>query len=266
MALDGTVKRRVKRIAQAGLISKGVVYCLLGALGFMAAFELGGKSNGQSSQTGVLQTVKELPAGTVLLLLLALGLFCYSIWRGIQTFYNYGQKEKPLIKRLRYFFSGVTYLALAYAAARAVFENNLSSSDRNQKLAAELMDKPFGQVLVGVAALVLVSVGIYQIVYGLSEKYKKHVQEISLQSKHAATLLRSGKIGYVSRGIVWLAIAYLFTRAAIEANAAEAGNTGKAFSVIEASPFGSYLLGILGIGLIAYGIFNFIRARYEHFN
>ena len=78
----------VKRIAQAGLIAKGVVYILLGALGFMAAFELGGKNNNEASQTGALQTLKELPAGTILLALLATGLLCYSIWRGIQTFYS----------------------------------------------------------------------------------------------------------------------------------------------------------------------------------
>ena len=119
----------VKRIAQAGLIAKGVVYILLGALGFMAAFELGGKNNNEASQTGALQTLKELPAGTILLALLATGLLCYSIWRGIQTFYTNG-KDKHLTKRLRYFISGLAYLALAYAAARAIFECHLDKADK----------------------------------------------------------------------------------------------------------------------------------------
>ena len=264
MNLAVEAKPWIKRIAQAGLIAKGVVYILLGALGFMAAFELGGKNNNEASQTGALQALKELPAGTILLALLATGLLCYSIWRGIQTFYNNG-KETSLTKRLRYFISGIAYLALAYAAARAIFESHLDKADKNQKLAGELMDNPFGQILVGVAALILAGIGCYQIYYGLSEKYKKHVQELSLGSQHATTLLRAGKIGYISRGIVWLAIAYLFARAALHARSSEAGSTSKAFQVVEATPMGSYLLGFLGLGLIAYGIFNFIRARYERF-
>ena len=264
MTIDTTVKPWVKRLAQTGLVAKGVVYILLGLLGFMAAFELGGKKNNEASQTGAMQTLKELPAGSFLLILLAAGLLCYVSWRGIQTFYNTDGSPKPFIKKARYFFSGLAYLALALAAIKMVFKNSSGGGDQNQQLAAELLNKPFGQLLVAMAALVLAAIGIYQVYYGLSEKYKKHVQKLSLQSQQAATLLRSGKIGYISRGIVWLAIAYLFARAAVHARAAEAGNTGKAFQFIEASPFGSYLLGILALGLITYGIFNFIRCRYEH--
>jgi hypothetical protein len=254
----------IRKVAQAGLIAKGVVYVLLGALGFMAAFELGGKQNGDASQKGAMQTLKELPAGTILLLLLAAGLVCYSIWRGIQAFYKTDNKEKPWYKRLRYLFSGLAYVSLAYTATKALFGKSASGGDKNQMLASQLMDKPFGQVLVGLAALVLAGIGGYQVWYGLSEKYKKHVQELSLQSAHANSLLRAGKIGYISRGLVWLIIAFLFGKAAVHATASQAGNTGKAFRFLEDSPFGSYLLGLLSLGLIAYGIFNFVRARYEH--
>lgn len=263
MALAAEAKPWIKKIAQAGYTSKGIVYVLLGLLAFMAAFEF--TRDNEATQTGVLRFVKDLPAGTILLLLLALGLICYSIWRGIQAFYNPKNQEKKWTKRLRYLFSGLAYLALAYTALRAAFENSSDNGDRNQKLAGELMDQPLGQVLVGIAGLIFAGVGIYQIYYGLSEKYRKHVQELSLQSQHASTLLKSGKVGYISRGIVWLVIAVLFFRAALHNTANEAGSTSKAFRFIETSPLGSYLLAALGLGLIAYGIFNFIRARYEHF-
>ncbi|HVF96797.1 MAG TPA: DUF1206 domain-containing protein [Flavisolibacter sp.] len=266
MALATTAKPWVKRIAQAGYIAKGVVYVLLGLLGFMAAFELAGQRGQKASQSGILQLVKDLPAGTLLLLLLATGLLCYSIWRGIQTFYQpKGDKKWPT--RLRYLASGLAYLALAYAAIQMVIKDrSAGGGDQNQALASELLQQPLGQALVGLAALVFAGTGIYQIYYGLSEKYKKHVQDLSLQSTYASTLLRSGKIGYISRGLVWLVIAFLFLRAAIYSRASEAGNTDKAFRFVEDSPFGSYILGALGLGLVAYGIFNFIRARYEQFS
>ena len=263
MAIAAEAKPWVKKIAQAGYISKGIVYVLLGLLGFMAAFEL--TKDNDANQSGALRFVKELPAGTILLLLLTLGLVCYSTWRGIQAFYNPKQEETKWTKRLRYAFSALAYMAFAYTALKAALEDSSSKGDQNQKLAGELMNQPLGQVLVGIAALIFAAVGIYQIHYGFSEKYRKHVQDLSLHSQQASLLLKSGKVGYISRGIVWLVIGFLFFRAAIHSAANEAGSTAKAFHFIEGTPYGSYLLGALGLGLVAYGVFNFIRARYEHF-
>jgi hypothetical protein len=127
------------------------------------------------------------------------------------------------------------------------------------------MEASYGQYLLGAAALVLAGIGIYQIYYALSEKYKKHVQQLNLHTKAASILLGAGKAGYISRGLVWIILAFLLGRAALHANASEAGNTAKAFHFVESSTQGSLLLGALGLGLIAYGIFNFIRARYERF-
>ena len=251
----------IKRVAQAGLIAKGVVYVLLGVLAFMAAFELGGKGNKDATQSGTLRLVKDMPAGEVLLFVVAAGLICYAVWRGIQTFRSGGEK-KSWPKRLRYLFSGLTYLAFAITALR-LEAGDRPSGDQNQHVAGELMSKPFGQVLVGLSGLILLAVGLYQMYYGLSEKYRKHVQGSSLSSVQSTLLLRAGKIGYISRGVVWLVIAVLFLRAAFLARASEAGNTGKAFQFIETSPYGSPLLGALGVGLVAYGVFNFVRARYD---
>jgi hypothetical protein len=265
MAIQAVVKPWIKPVAQAGLIAKGAVYVLLGVLAFMAAFEIGGKGSAEASQTGALQSVREWPAGNVLLLALAAGLLCYAIWRGIQTFVDTGVEKKGWKKRLRYGLSGATYAVLAYSSLRLSLGPSQKKGDKNQAVAAELLDKPFGQVLVGLAALTLAAVGVYQIYYGLSEKYKKHVKGLSLKSEYTSLLLRSGKIGYVSRGAVWLLMAALFGRAAIYAAASEAGDTSKTLQFIEDSPYGSYLLGALGLGLAAYGVFNFIRARYDHF-
>lgn len=264
MAFSASSKPIIERMAQAGYIAKGVVYALLGLTAFLSAFELAGQRGEDATQSGALQLVKDLPAGTVLLVLLAAGLFCYSAWRGLQTFSSPGGEKTKWPKRLRYLVSGLAYLALGYAALRLVFASTSSGGDQNRVLAAELLQKPAGQILVALAALIFAATGLYQIYYGWSEKYRKHVQDLT--SSNATLLLRAGKIGYVSRGLVWLVISYLFARAAVLSRADEAGNTGKAFRFVENSPFGSYLLGALGLGLVAYGIFNFIRARYERFS
>jgi hypothetical protein len=260
-----TTKPVIGKIARVGLIAKGIVYVLLGLLGFMAAFEIGGQSNDDASRTGVFGSIKHFPGGVAALVLLAAGLVCYSIWRGVQAFSNNSSEEKNWSKKFRYFFSGLIYLSFAITAIQMIFHDRDNKEDKNQYWASQIMDHSYGPWLVGLASLILAAIGIYQIYYGLSEKYKKHVQELNLQSAGSSLMLRSGKVGYISRGIVWLVIAYLAMRAALDKNSSEAGDTSKAFSFIEDSSFGSYLLAALGIGLLAYGLFNFIRARYETF-
>lgn len=200
----------------------------------------------------------------VLLVLLTLGLICYSVWRLVQAFSSAGKEKINWSKRVRYFFSAIIYLSVAGTAIQ-VIRNQKETANGNQYWVSEILNHSFGQWLLGIGALILAGVGIYQVYYGLSEKYRKHVQQLSLHSSGSSLLLRSGKIGYISRGIVWLIIAYLLLRAALHNNSSEAADTGKAFDFIESSAFGSYMLGALGVGLIAYGVFNFIRARYETF-
>jgi hypothetical protein len=200
----------------------------------------------------------------VLLVLLTVGLVCYSVWRLIQAFSSAGREKTKWPKKVRYFFSGIVYLSVAGTAIQ-VIRNQKGNGNESQYWVSEMLNHSFGQWLVALGALALAGVGIYQVYYGLSEKYRKHVQGLNLHSNGSSLLLRSGKIGYISRGIVWLIVAYLFLRAALHNNSSEAGDTGKAFNFIESSTFGSYMLGALGIGLIAYGVFNFIRARYETF-
>jgi hypothetical protein len=267
ISLSGKPSTLIARIAKAGLLAKGIVYVILGVLGFMAAFELGAANNSAAGSTGVFRFIKDSPGGVWLLGLLTAGLVCYSLWRFIQSFRKEdgGKALKPA-KRARYFLSGLGYLAVALSALKMTMGSGGSKGDQNQQLAGELLTQPFGQWLVGIGALVFAGIGAYQIYYGLSEKYKKHVEGMGTHSNASAALLNAGKVGYVARGIVWLIIAFLGLKAALHSNAGEAGDTGKAFQFLESSSYGSYLLGALGIGLMLYGFFNFVRARYEHFD
>lgn len=263
-----TVKSNAKPIAQAGLTAKGIVYSLLGLLAFMSAFRIKGHSANKTDTSGVFDLVHEQTGGQIILGIIAAGLICYSIWRGIQAFGDQehkGSNVKGLAIRARYLFSGLVYGYLAFNAIKLLLYNDSGSGDNKQDMAKELLSKPFGQILVGIAAIILLAVGIYQIYYGLSEKYRKHAEKAG-HSSNKKILLSSGKIGYIARGIVWLLISWLFFKAAINSNSAEAGDTSKAFIFLKQAAYGPYLLAAVGLGFICYGTFNFIRARYENFN
>lgn len=255
------------RFGRVGLVSKGIVYCITGVMAFIGAFELGG-GGGDVNKSGIFSFVEQA-GGRTALGILALGLLCYCIWRGIQAFSDKehkGNSAKGLGKRAVYLLSGLAYLLLAiYAGKMALFHEKSSSGDSQQNMASQLLDKPFGPALLGIVALIIAGVGIYQAYYGLSGHYKKHVEGLSTHDSTSRLLLVSGRIGYLAKGIVWLLIATLFGKAALHTNAGEAGDTGKAFDFLEQWSFGSYLLGAVAFGLVCYGVFSFIRARYERF-
>ncbi len=258
--------RWIETAARVGLTAKGFVYSLIGILTFMAAFELGrGDDKGGKSQA--LQWIDEQPFGQVLLGLTALGLLCYSIWRLIQAFLDTedkGSDMKGLAVRGRYLFSGIVYGASAFYAAKLVFGNGSDegSGDTRETVAQKLLEQPFGQWLVGIVAAGVMAVGVYQIYYALSEKYRKKIQESKLDNRVKETLLASGKVGYIARGIVWLLIGYLFLQAALQADSDEAGGSNSAFSLLE-QQWGSWVLAVVALGLLCYGIFTFLRARYQ---
>ncbi|MGA9590924.1 MAG: DUF1206 domain-containing protein, partial [Salegentibacter sp.] len=69
---------KIAKVRSAGFFTKGLVYFLIGALTFMAALGLGGDI---SSKDGVISFLLQLPLGKILVGIVALGLFAYSLWR-----------------------------------------------------------------------------------------------------------------------------------------------------------------------------------------
>ena len=255
-------------VARAGLIAKGIVYCLVGIMAFMAAFHLGGQSTSKASSTGALQFLEDMPAGRWLLLAVGIGLLCYALWRVVEAFTQNKQTEKGVKKagnKVRLVLSGLAYLALAIVAIKMALDFGQSGGgNSNQKVASGILDQPMGQWLLGLLALILAGVGIYQIYYALSEKYRKHVS--SLPAEASDIMLKAGKAGYVARGIVWLIIGWMLLKASMENNASKAGDTSQAFRFLQEGSYGQILLGLISAGFICYGVFCFVRSRYERFD
>jgi hypothetical protein len=268
MSTFSSLTANIKPIAQAGLIAKGLVYCLIGILAFMAAFHLGGQSTGNTDRQGALNLIEKQTGGKIMLAVIALGFFCFSLWRFVQTFAdteNKGTKPKGIAERARFLFSGLMYTALGIGIVKTIFFSKRNSGgDSRQEMARELLSWPFGEWLLGVAAAIMVGIGIYQIYFGLSEKFRKHMTKAG-GNTHVDLLVKAGKVGFVALGIVWLIIGWLFAKAAWYSNSTAAGDTSKAFRFLADASYGALLLGAVGLGLVCHGIFNFIRARYERF-
>jgi hypothetical protein len=252
--------------ARFGLSAKGFVYVLSGVLTFMAAFQLGNMNESDGSNAGIFSFIYDKPFGKIILAVVALGLVCYTIWRFIQAIKDTedkGSDTKGYAKRARYLLSGLSYAGLAFLAIKFLLTHQSGSGNSQKKLAAELLSKPFGQWLVAIVACIIIGIGLWQIYMALSGKFKKHVQQNDLTAKKKGLVLRAGKVGYIARGVVWMIIGWMFIKAAWNEDAQQAGGTKNAFQWLSDSNYGTYLLAAVAAGLICYGIFMFVRARYQ---
>lgn len=254
----------VKHIAQAGLLAKGILYGLLGILAFMEAFEMGSPMK-DIGRKGVLSFIEDLVIGRILLGLVAAGLLCYCLWKLLQALKdteNHGTSLKGIAFRVRYASVGGTYALLAFVAAELVFDtdgDNGSASIR-QKITAELLQSPVGHWLVIGSGIVIAIGGAFFIYLGLTDRYQKRIKKVGLKHHLERVMIKAGRVGYLSRGIVWIIVGYLFIKAAFDARE---GGHRNAFRFMENSFYGSYLLGAVAVGMICYSLFVFMEAKFQ---
>lgn len=256
---------KIVKIARTGFVAKASVYAIAGILTLLAAFDLGGE---KADQSQVLEFLSEQPFGNALLLLMGLGLACYAVWRFTQAFSDpegIGSDKKGKFRRTAFFISGCSYLGLGYLAIVELLGSSGNSGD-------SASDSPFlltttGLVLLGVLGLVFAGRGIYQFVRIYRSNFTKKFKLDSLQDEKRRKLIHNTAVmGMISRGSLFLIIGYFTIHAAISANPSEMKNTSEAFSFIESKDYGSWLLGLVAAGLLGYGIYMFMMARYRKFD
>ena len=252
----------VEPLARLGYAARGVVYALVGILAIQTAF--GSRGNQQTDTRSALQWVAE--QSTALLWLLALGLFGYALWRVVQGVLdpeNKGSDPKGMAQRMGMVASGLIYGGLALAAVRMATGSGEGSGGGTQGFTADLMTKPFGRWLVAIAGIAVIVSGFVQLRDGWTEKFRKHLKEQEMDANEKRLALHTGKLGLIARGIVFLLSGWFLIRAALQFNAAEARGLGGALETLASQPSGAWLLGLVAAGLIAFGAYSILLARYR---
>ncbi|QED37038.1 DUF1206 domain-containing protein [Antarcticibacterium arcticum] len=259
----------LKTIARIGYVAKGIVYGLTGILTSLAAFNMGGE---KTDQLKVLAFLEEQTFGNILLALLGAGLLCYSFWRFIQSISdpeNIGDDKKAKVQRIAYFISGCIYFVLgllAFCRVFAVGGPGSGSGSGNSVQQSSWISTDVGLILVGFVGLCFIGTGIYQFVRLFKLDFVKKFQLKSIHDeKRRKTILNSAYMGMSARGIIFLIIGYFAMQAAFTADPSEIKTTMEAFSFLEDSSYGAWVLGVVAAGLVAYAIFMFMMAKYRKF-
>ncbi|OWP64330.1 hypothetical protein CDA63_04660 [Hymenobacter amundsenii] len=251
----------IRALARFGFAAKGTVYALMGALALLAAT---GQQEGQTAdKKQAVQSLQSLPGGSILLGLIAFGLLGYIAWRLVQAFSdteNKGSDAKGLARRVGYAASGLVYASLAWYAGQLAFSGSADSGNGKETLTAKVLGWPGGEWLVMLAGIATIGVGLYQLYQAYSGKFHKNVQGSDIPAGQQNTVYRLGQVGYTARGVVLGIVGYFFVQAGLQSRAEATGSTDQAFDLL--ASMGPVVLGVVALGLLAYGIYMLVQAKY----
>jgi hypothetical protein len=255
-------------LARVGLFAKGVSYLIVGVLAFGLATGHGGKA---TSRNGALATIADESWGKILLILLGLGFAAYAIWRFVQAFAERevdmdGDKReaKTWGKRVGYVGRGLIYAGLTYTTVQLLTGSGSqeSQNEKAHETTATVFDWPAGRWLVGLAGLCILGAGLWNLYRAVTTKFEDKWRG-GMSHAERTWGRRAGVVGHIARGVVFGLVGVFLTKAAVEYDASNAIGLDGALQKLANADYGPWLLGLTGAGLIAYGLFCLVDARYR---
>ncbi len=252
-------------LGRVGLTGRGVLYGVIGLLALQLA--LGNAAD--ASQTGAIEWIGSQPFGKVLLVALTIGLFAMAAWRFLDALMGDPVEGSEPKDRARFAISGAIYLSFAIASLTATIRNwsgegtqpstQPGSGQGQQKATSVVLDWPAGQWIVAIAGLVLIGYAAW--------KVKRHVIDEKFMERldvgQSTWIEGFGRLGYLGRSIVWAIVGVFLVVAAVSYDPAEAKGISGALQSLTGSTWGRLLLGLVAVGLVAFGLFNLAEAKHR---
>ena len=248
--------------ARGGYVVSGVLHVLIGLLALRVAFGSGGE---QADQSGALAAIASTPFGGVVLWFSVLAFVALGVWQlakaigkgapGRSTATASGGDRAKAAGR------AIVYLALAFTALSFARGGGSDSSAQTQDLTAKLMSAPGGRLLVGAVGVAVIAVAGYHVFKGATKKFLDDLRGLP-PAPADSVARRLGVLGYVGKGIALAVVGVLFVVAAATADPSKSTGLDGAMHTLRGHPAGVVLLVVVAAGLVAYGVYSFVRARY----
>lgn len=236
-------------LTRLGFATRGLLYVVIAMLVL---------TTGRTEDpAGALQYVSE-GGGKVLLIMMTIGLLAYGMWRLCDAALNverHGTDGSATVERIGAAGSGFVHLFLAWQAIRIMQGVKAAGGGEAQNSATSVLQVPGGGILLLLGSLVLLATGAFQLAKAFKGSYLKHLEPRVANQPWAKW---SGRAGYAARGLVFLITGIFMARAGLDEQASKAGDMADALTWLN-SPWDL----IVAFGLLGFGVFSLIEARYR---
>jgi len=247
-----------RTLARVGYAVNGLLHLLIGVIAIGVAT---GTSGAKADQSGALGQLAATPGGVFLLWTVVIGLVALGLWQVVQAFLVPAHDPKRTwAHRVIELGKGVVYLAIAGTAVSFALGARSDAATSTQDFTASLLGAPGGILLLVLIGLLVLVIGGFFVYRGAARTFTEAITVPS--GPVGAAIVGLGVFGYIAKGIALGVVGILFLVAAYTANAAKATGLDGALKALVALPFGPGILIVVGVGLIAFGVYSFARARY----
>lgn len=245
-----------------GHVVYGVVHLTFGWLALQLAL---GDGSGEASGSGAVQQLAGQPLGELVLWSIAAGMMLLVLWRLLDAVRGHREDDGVTLWRKRaadVVMSGV-YATLAYTAVSTVLGASSGSGEQTSRtVTARVMELPGGQLLVGAAGLAVMGLAAALVWRGVTRSFMERLDVDGRHGQDSRAYRVLGTVGYVAKGATLAIVGLLVVVSAVRHQPSQTGGTDTALRELLDQPFGPYLLGAMAIGIAAYGLFCFARARH----
>jgi hypothetical protein len=239
-----------------------VIYIVMGLLALNVVL---GKSAASIDPQTAIATIGRQPGGDFLLWVILVGLVAYALWgviRAVFDPFHKGNDRQGSLARAGYFLSAVGYAILALLTYNLIrgAQGAPQSGMQTQQFLAMLLSKGWGVALVGLIGLAVILAGLYEIKQGFEASFDKPFAARSMTRQEMRTAIALGQYGYIARGIVIALIGGLDFLAAYRSNASQPVGVNAALVSLLHQPYGVWVLAIIALGFIAFGLYSLMSS------
>jgi hypothetical protein len=256
-----------QRFVRLGHGAKGLLYGLIGFVSMRAVVYDTESAGG--SETVLAALDRQATVGSLILLLLAVGLTGYAFWRFVQMLVDPEHADQPLnvrrvVQRCGYLMSGFTYLSIGYVAGRLAIGLTVDFKDTAEEIAEALFEVPIGPWAFLASGIGVVLVGLTYVYGAFSGKFISEFHP-ELYTRVKQSTVWMGKIGFTARGVSFILIGAYLMKSVYFLDDETAGGLGQVLDRLDDQPFGKVWLTAIALGFFAYAIYMVMAALYRKF-
>lgn len=256
------MKKGFEGLVRLGYLAKALVYILIGVLALRVAAGLrGGRL---TDPGGALYVVLAQPFGSTLLIVVAVGLLTYATWRMAEAILGLRRhRQEGFVARGLTLIRALVYGAIGVQAMKLAL--GLRGGDSGpEPLVRAALQWPLGEWLILIAGLGVGGYGLVEIKDAWAGKLEPDLDAATLRRCAGNWAVHLARGGIAARGILLVLLAAGVVRAAMARRASEAGGLDASLSILNTMPQGTLLLAAAAAGVLAYGVYQLLHARYVH--
>ena len=248
-------------LGRIGFAAQGTCFAIIAVLALELAF---GNRGRLTDPRGAFVVLAAGGWTRVLLLFLAIGFGGYSIWRFAQAIFDrggMGSSPGGLGRRAIQLGQALLYALLTAAAVRVLGGARTEGSAK--RAASGILGWPAGAELVGAIGAALAVIAVVNVYWGLSGRFMESLSKDRAEAFVEPLLKAVGKVGFCALGFVLGVVSWFLLKAAVDFNAGKVVSLGGAMARLARADYGDWLLTAVAAGLLAYGVFGLLQARYH---